>query len=723
MTRQYSKYVKMPTANGWIICEKGHDYLKPSKACTFAIDTETQVYFKGRILSQKSLFKKLQKLSTEERRKALSNVTWAWQCYDELNGFFMTNDFYEWLAYHCRCSYKFGWCYNATFDFAQIDYELLATGKDKWTPHMHEKRGSGKGYNKGQPWTYESVHSDMGARYAYKLWIPYKNKDRHEYVHAVEFRDFAKFVPGGLAKLLKDLKVKDNDGNDVRKLTMSYQAVDTNNLKEADIDYCANDVKGLYFAIKKFNGSIEEQSNGECHIFGKDTNLMTAGGFAKRELLRSMYPNLNDYRKRIKQYQKEHPLTVEQDKFVRDNHLYRGGIVLINPRYKGKMLTKAMMKSPMYRYDVNSEYPYAMSIANDLIGQPIKKPLEEWLSMSDEERSQYEAVYVLMGAYGTVKKGCIGVWYDPFEMRYVDEINESGMHLMFERELNEMSQWYDDFEIDCKTVLLWKKGERVYAPFVNKNYAIKAQAKKDGNPTLQLATKLEINNAYGKLAERSERITGHYELSDDTGAIHFVRDDTEVDAKSMMNVVVGSLITAIARCYILSKIREMCGNRITYLFVYIDTDSIHAFAKYDKADAFTLGGLKLEAVCDAIKYIAPKTYIDILTVQKDDTVNMEVKKDGTVHCDFEIHSKGINVNAVILDLMKKQKGKRHKMPTVELLDRKIAYGAKYICLIAMNVKGGKVLVPTEKYIARWELAPNGQLYAYNNIDGGMINEL
>ena len=129
-----------------------------------------------------------------------------------------------------------------------------------------------------------------------------------------------KLVAGGLANVLKGLDVKDNDGNLVRKLTMEYQAVDTHNLTQQEIDYCCNDVKGLYFAIKIFNDTIEQQSNNELHIYGEDTNVMTAGGFAKHELLRSMYPNLQTKAKRIKQYQNEHPLTVAQDKYVRDNH-------------------------------------------------------------------------------------------------------------------------------------------------------------------------------------------------------------------------------------------------------------------------------------------------------------------------------------------------------------------------------------------------------------------
>ena len=700
-------YTKIQVNNDtWVIVEDGKTWKSPHKAVTFAFDTETLVYLDGKIESQKTIFEKLKDVSTNEKRQRLYNKVWAWQCYDEYNGFFMTNNFEVWLYYQCLCGYKFGWCYNATFDFAQINYEILANGADKWKPH--ESR-TGKAYNKGQKWTYESIHNDSGARYAYKLWIPYKNQNRHTYTHAVEYRDFMKLVAGGLKNVLKDLDVKDNDGNPVRKLSMEYQAVDTNNLTQNEIDYCCNDVKGLYFAIKIFNTTIEEQSNNELHIFGEETNVMTAGGFAKYELLRSMYPDLKTKKARIKQYQKEHPLTVVQDKYIRDNHLYRGGISYVNPLFKGLLLTADKMGSKMYRYDVNSEYPYAMASIRDLIGKPRKISMQEWETMQDKD--EYEAIYMLESVCGTLKENYIGVWYNPFRRDFVDVINENGLHLMFERELFELSYWYD-LEYTCENVLILKRGTYAYKPFIDENYELKAKAKAEGNKTVQTSTKLKLNSSYGKLAERIERRYGHYELNDETGAIHFVEDGIETSETGSMNVIIGALVTCVARCYILSKIREVCGDDIKHKFVYIDTDSIHAFASYDKADAYSLGGLKLEAECDAVKYIAPKTYIDIESVS-----NGVVNKDKDNNYMIEVHSKGVSTAVVFNELSKQEN------LTLDYIDKQIAYGAKYVILCAMNVKGGKVLVPTEKYLARPELAPDGvPVFINNGYDGQYLTE-
>ena len=687
----------------YVVFERGRDWRRPRRAITFAFDTENIVLLDGVVRSQKEIYHLLKNTSMDEKRQRLKSVVWAWQCYDEENGFFQTNDFYVWLFYQCRCKYKYGWCYNATFDFSQIDYQILSD--DRWKRH---ERKTGEAYNRGQPWAFESIHNDTGARYAYKLWIPYRNLDGHSYTHGVEYRDFMKIMVGGLAKILRDMNVCDNAGNPIRKLKMDYQAVDINNPTDDELDYCMVDVKGLYYAIKQFNETIEQQSNGELHIFGEKTNIMTAGGFAKHELLRSIYPEYKTRKRRIKQYQRDHPITESQDKYYRKNHLYRGGISFVNPKYKGKLLRAEDMGSPMFRYDVNSEYPYAMAQIHDLVGEPVKKRWGDYAAMPDKE--DYECILILTTVKGEVLDGMLPIWYDPFIRDYVSEIDEHGTHLMFKREFDEMYNWYDIWCYECEWVILYKRGEHTYKPFVEENYAVKAQAKIDKNMCLSLSTKLKLNSSYGKLSERIERIIGHYEMNEETNAVHFIIDDRETDTSGTMSVAVGALVTSYARCYILSKIREICGNRCDELFVYIDTDSIHCFQEYGGADDKKLGGLKLEAICPACKYILPKTYIDIGKID-----------DGIVDIDdLEIHSKGISPSVIRTTLSIIGKDGL----SLSVLDNEFSYGKSFIVLCAMNVPGGKVLVPTVKDLARIELAPDeSMLYINTGITGTYLTEV
>ena len=208
-TSNVGNYDVVKFGNGdWLVVESGRNWKEPQHTHTFAFDTETFAYLDGKKMSQEAIFEALYDVEMADKRQRLSTSVWAWQCYDEYNGFFMTNSFDKWLLYQCRCGYGNGWCYNAKFDFSQIDWMLLAEQKDRWTRH---KRTGRRGESKGQAWTYESCHNDMGARYAYKLWIPYKHKDRHTYTHAVEFRDFMNLFVGGLARCLESLDVEDND--------------------------------------------------------------------------------------------------------------------------------------------------------------------------------------------------------------------------------------------------------------------------------------------------------------------------------------------------------------------------------------------------------------------------------------------------------------------------------------------------------------------------------
>lgn len=704
-------YRRAKIKNDWVIYEAGKDWERPSPACTFAFDTETFAYVDGIKVTQEELTTLCRNMTAEDKRKRVSTAVWCWQCYDEVNGFFMTSSFDVWVDYQAKAKYQFGWCYNAKFDFSQIDYQILTNSK--WKRHV---KRNGRAYNRGQAWAYDSIHNDMGSRYAYKLWIEYRHINRHKYVHPVEYRDFMNIFIGGLAKVLESLDVRDNTGAPIRKLKMDYQDVNPERLTQGEIEYCVNDVKGLYYAIKQFNTTIEEQSNNERHIFGELTNVMTAGGFAKAELLRSLYPDLAP-KNRLKEYQREHPITIEQDAFYRRNHLYRGGISLVNERYRGKLVKRLMR-----RYDVNSEYPFALASIRDLVGEAQRLSFNDWQNLPDNIKQDYECIYMLTSVSGDLLPGYVPTWFDPFKNEYVKTIQENGLHLMFEREFAEMSNWYDlDYTIN--EVIVFKRGGYAYKNFVDVNYELKAQAKRDKNIALSNVVKLKLNSSYGKLAERVTRGVGEYRYNELTGAIHFVNLGEETDAKCIMNVVIGALVTSVARIWILSHIREICkGEQMEDLFVYIDTDSIHTFAEFDRPDAYALGGLKLEAVCPAIKYIAPKTYFDVEELDGNQIGVKPVEIDGkTLYIPkLEIHTKGVNISSVTNDFLDNATADGLSL---EYVDKRFNYGEEFDVLCAMNVKGGKVLIPTKKYLARWELAPGELITINTGYAGSILSEI
>lgn len=646
----------------WVIHE-GH-YHKPIKADTGAFDTETLTLLNGIVATEDALHEHVENAQSDyELKKPLECNVWSWQIYDEFNGFVMANDFDLFIDYLARVGYSNVWCYNAKFDFSQIDYKILVEQSDKWQQHEKGKK------TKGQAWTYDMLANGFGARYAYKLWIPRKNESRHIHVHAIGFYDLMNFYPRGLASLLNDLDIKDNDGAPIRKLEMDYQNVNIENPNDNDVLYCMNDVKGLYFAIKAWDNSICELSGGECHIYGKKVNVMTAGGFAKKELLRNLYPGIDQY-ERLKCYQREHVLSVAEDTRARALKLYRGGLCILNPKYRNKLI-----KGKLYRYDVNSEYPFAMSQIDDIIGAGREISFEEWSKL---DPSKYHNILIVNDMYGTLKNGYVASWLDYDNNVYSDMIIEPNERMFFDFELQELSKWYD-LSYQIKSVIIFERGEKIYAPFVQKYYELKRQYKKVGKKGLELATKLILNSCYGKLAERLERLKGAYEKSEMTGCVHYVQAGWEIDEKSRMSVYVGALVTAYARTYLMRNIRETYGAQMAQKFVYCDTDSIHGLLPME-SDPYTLGGFKLEAECTAFKYLAPKTYVDITATDFRKKINND---------DIELHTKGVNVKAVRNDVL------GIKLKT---LDERFTIGKRYWTLGAFNVRGGKILLPVHKYL-------------------------
>ncbi len=184
--------------------------------------------------------------------------------------------------------------------------------------------------------------------------------------------------------------------------------------------------------------------------------------------------------------------------------------------------------------------------------------------------------------------------------------------------------------------------------------------------------KLLLNSAYGKLAQKVERLILTYELDED-GISHLIQISSETDEKSMLSVLLGSRITALSRVDLMKNIRSICKGNPKKYFVYCDTDSIHSLLPYDKCDDKELGKYKCEGIFEYGLYLAPKTY---LLYDKGE---------------FDVHCKGVNTEVVAQEV----EGKTFKEAT------KIFRGKrKFKCLCGLNVRGGKALVWLDKYIVK-----------------------
>lgn len=645
-----------------------------------ASDTETFTYIDGEKVTDAEL-RCLGKIKEQKFFREHASVrVWAWQVSDGVH-LFVTNDFDEYLTFLCEHKIKAVWYYNAKFDFAQIDYQILA--------HNPPYRPITEKDAKSTPYTFSSLHNDKGGRFSLKVWTPYKHSgkgsrkvDRHEHVHAVTFYDFCNIFGGGLKRLLEEFDVKDFEGVPIRKSEMNYQAVDETALTADELKYLFNDTKGLYHLIRIASDTLKGLTGLELAKSRPD--VMTAGGLAKKELLRFLYPNVEASR-RVYMFQKEHPITVRQDEFVRQYKLYQGGICTVNKYKQGRRLSKGL-----YRYDVNSEYPFIMSTMPEIYGNSKTYTFNAWKKLKNKEN--LINIFVIDEFFAELKKDKIAVFRHPYTGNIDDVVDVDKRFLIFSTEFDELQQWYD---IDCQishVITFNCRFNARFSEFVQTYYELKNTSKKAGKKAITAFSKLMLNSSYGKLAERVTRPITFREINAETGAVHLVNTgDEETDEKGILNVIQGSLVTSNARVWLLSHIREICRENVKENFVYCDTDSVHALVEYDKADAYSLGGFKCENETDEngniipfnfCKYIAPKTYFD--GIIKNDAVQ-----------DVEFHSKGISLS-VISETFKNG----DKWKSVKFISEKFAYGQKFQPLCGMNVKGGKALIPIEKYLCK-----------------------
>lgn len=634
-----------------------------------AADTETHLYVDGRLVTTAEL----ERMATPDTplswwREHVTVDCYAWLVSDgKHTACFSTFDaFNAFLASHCIYAV---WWYNAKFDFAQIDYAILTAG---WT--CENGRLTAKN-------TYKSLHGRQGQRYSLALASArFDAKKGRETIHTTRHYDFCNIIGGGLSKCLQSFNVVDYDGNPIRKLTMDYQGDDAATARA----YMENDVTGLYHLIRTADAFIS--SSFGYHIAGRKPDVMTAGALAKKVMLRFYGGGRDD--ENIKTFQAFHPITPDGDAWYREKGLYRGGITFINPLYQNKPLRR-----PLYKYDVNSMYPYNMARMPDIVGVPRAITYDEYLT----EKDTADRVYVLEfeNVRGRVKRGMLPFWYDSDTLTYTPYVDVRAPLLMFDFEFDELRRWYDFTEIDVRRVLSFKSMPGVqYKAFVDFAYAMKRDAKKSKNAVQEAFAKLLLNSAYGKLSENPRRAQSHRELNPDTGAVVIVDDPIEIDATSTLNVVQGACVTALSRITLLSYIRETCPIPARD-FVYCDTDSIHAFTQYPNPDPYTLGALKDETAINGKPvpytfsvYLAPKTYLLYRCVNgKRET---------------EIHTKGLPKAAILYDAAAGRRGSRFIKPTdtPAALARKFAVGVKYKTLAAMNVRGGKALVPYYKYLCR-----------------------
>ena len=537
--------------------------------------------------------------------------------------------------------------YNAKFDFTIFDYHFLTNGWHDATTELEKNNR----YHKFPHKTFINLAGDFGQRYEMRIWHEYVNDKCERKVANWKMIDICNISAGGLARNLNDWDIRDRENKPVRKSTMDY----TYDTIESAFEYMEIDAKGLYLLAQKIDKTFNEIT--KLSLFNGD--YLTAGGLAKKVMLKMTFKRI-DYKECIEAFKLCFPMTKESDEYMRNNCLYKGGKCLINPKYVNKPLKN------VYKYDINSMYPFQLKTMLYPVGNG-KKIIK---NITIKENHMY--VVAISNIHGILRDHAVPVWQDRLSDEYVDVIDEPNMRLMWLEELNELENWYElEYNIDY---VIEYEAKRLpgMIQFIDKFYDIK----RNSRGSKKSCAKIILNSSYGKLAQRIERLICTYELNEH-GIVHLVSRGTEYDENSMMSVLVGSRVTALARVQLMQYINRICKGNARDNFIYCDTDSVIAFTSFDDCDATEIGKMKFEGNFDNAIFLAPKSYL--------------LEKDN----EYEVHCKGVNVKAV--------KSELSNVKTFNDACEVFSPERLFKSLSGINVRGGKALVYIDKVIVRSEI--------------------
>ena len=644
-----------------------------------ALDTETHTYVDGVILDAREIEKMM--LAEDEHGAPLYPAKW-WRehCRVEVwafivwapEGYAILETWTEFSRFLAQYGVTTAWWYYAPFDFAALDAIKLRSG---WTfvtetPVL--------------PMTYSELASPFGARYSMTETHPVDpeftfakrgSRTRRRVTHY----DLFNLIKGGLGKLLKSFDVRDENGEPVRKDDkIDYQGEGAETLTERGLHYMVGDARGLWYLVDAFGARLAHEY--DIEIRGRKPQVMTASGLAKKLLLRKMYPNLRSDSARLRTYRKAHPITKALDDYARKGRLLMGGLVMINPRVKGKHLQNV----PIWRYDYNNRYGATLATMGDIRGHPhiyegrVAKP-QEYAS---------ERIFEVHNLHAILRPGFVPSWIDPVLHQVSGEVDflheRDGYLLIYDFELEELENWYiiDRLEI-ARTIIFAAPDCPAFAAFVNEHYDKKAAYKAAGDMVASEIEKLTNNGATGKFSQNCNVHVQRRTLGDD-GVVRLELGELDPDESMIMNIFQGAAIMAHSRVELRKKCRSIAfqsGHTVAEVVLYTDTDSIHTTHLYTGPDVddYRLGALKIEntfegepdEIVDAV-FMAPKTYA-------------EVPRRGKP----AFHCKGISKEPLLA-----------AYKAGEPLSDVYRVGRVYLSNQAINVPGGKAILPFPKAVCR-----------------------
>lgn len=294
---------------------------------------------------------------------------------------------------------------------------------------------------------------------------------------------------------------------------------------------------------------------------------------------------------------------------------YKGGWSYVNPVYSDKLIGEGCV------YDVNSMYPAMMKYKMLPYGLPVYydgEYIEDGVYPLYIQHFEAD-IKLKPGKYPSIQLKH-SIYFN--ETEYITETNGVVTFCLTSVDFDLMLENYDVLQIKYLGGYKFHGATGLFASYVDKWYAKKESADREGNKGYKQVAKLYLNSLYGKEGANPIRRKKVPIWDEENNVVRYKITDPEESSGGY--VPVASFITSYARDTII-RAANACGDR----FVYADTDSLHIIgtdAPNIDIDSFRLGAFKLESIFIRAKFLRSKAYIE--EVQTKDGTKLDKKLAG-----------------------------------------------------------------------------------------------
>lgn len=414
----------------------------------------------------------------------------------------------------------------------------------------------------------------------YKIEV-YFNKEGKKW-RTVTFLDSYKILAFPVEKIAVDFDLP------IRKLELDYHATREvgHVLTGEEVSYIKNDVEIMARAL--------------YIVFQEGLKRMTMASNA-----------LAEYKETQPGFKQLFPiLGVEVDTDIRKS--YRGGWTYLNPDYAEKVVGRGCV------IDKNSMYPSQMFYQTLPYGRPC------WFEGEYQDDPAYPLYVQALSCVFELKphklptiqiKNSMSFMTNEWLVSSHDELVNLTLTSV---DLKLFLENYDVYELTYHGGWKFHAADGLFTEFINYYTERKIQAKKEGNGSRYLLSKLVLNSCYGKFGSNPVSIEKQPYLDEGIVKYHILPPDT----KDPIYIPMATFITAYSRADIITNAQHIVDYSLAKYgenrFVYSDTDSLHVLLAPDELatipglelDKYKLGAWDCEAVFTRAKFLRQKCYIE-----------------------------------------------------------------------------------------------------------------